>query len=225
MFALSRSIEELSRARRIIGEESFIEKEGKLTEKMPIRRKVSRRGKDTFDRDFPTFLLSLGSAIRTGQDPLVAMFRVGELFQKDSYIAEELRSLKDSVERGMHEDECIRNFAVTSSHPDLPLFRTAFLLARKQGSSLSRCLERLVRVTRQRQSFRRKVRAAIAMQKLSSLGIGFCALVICLFQMVTNSQGLIEAIQNPTGTKLLAASGFLIASGIVWMILLASKEA
>lgn len=182
-----------------------------------IRRRIRARAVD-FERDYTAFLLSLASAVRTGLDPLVAALQSDELFADGSELRKELVKFKCNIDRGMGEEQAIMEFAGTIDHPDVQLFRTAFILARREGSSLSLCLQRLARVTRQRQSFRRKVRAAVAMQKLSSIGIAGCAVVVGLFQSFANPAAIREAFNHPFGFKLLACGLFFMTLGLVWMM-------
>ena len=194
-----------------------------LIEYALINKRIYKRAV-SFERDYPAFLLSLASAVRTGLDPIVALYRAPELFDDDSELKHELLKTKDNIERGMPEDEALRSFAVTIKHPDINLFRTAFILSRQQGSSLSQCLQRLVRVTRQRQSFRRKMASAIAMQKLSAMGIAACALAIGLFQFITNPTAFSQAMAHPVGFKFFVAGSILMASGILWMLNIARRR-
>lgn len=188
-----------------------------------LRRRVSARSQG-FEKDYTAMLLSLASAIRTGLDPLAAMLELAKLFAPSSEVHKELVALKLRIESGMAEEDAIRRFGGTISHPDLPLFITAFILARREGSSLSECLQRLARVTRQRQSFRRKTRAAVAMQKLSAIGIGLSATAIGVIQVLSNPQGLALATAHPVGSKILLCGVVLIICGIVWMMRLASPK-
>ena len=174
----------------------------------------------SFERDYPALLLSLASGVRTGLDPLAALCKTKELFAEDSEMKQQLEGLGRSIERGDSEEDAIRSFASDIPHPDLKLFRTAFILARKEGASLAECLQRLARVTRQRQSFRRKVKAAVAMQKLSAVGIGICTLVIAAIQASTNPAALQTALHDPVGSKVLMAAVLLVATGLAWMLLL-----
>ena len=179
---------------------------------------------EKFERDYPTLLLSLASAIRTGMDPIVALCEAKNLFDQQSLVARELSALDAEIQRGVGEQEAIRNFASSIDHPDIKLFRTVFLLARKEGSSLGDCLQRLARVTRQRQSFRRKIRSAIAMQKMSALGIGGCTLVIGFIQFSTNTKAFMQAFSHPVGSVMLGLGLALLASGLIWMLKMASAK-
>lgn len=194
-----------------------------LVQYIMLRSRITRRML-AFERDYAAMLLSLASSIRTGLDPLVALMGLRELFSKGSEVRRELEELVARIEAGAIEEDAVREFGANISHPDIPLFTTAFILARKEGSSLSECLQRLARVTRTRQSFRRKVRSAVAMQKLSSLGIGLCTLVIGVIQFTANPQAIRTALAHPVGEKLIGLGLILVVIGIAWMYRLASPK-
>lgn len=183
------------------------------------RRRAFRRA-ESFERDYPALLLSLASAVRTGLDPFVALCKCEELFSDGSEMKSELRGLVRNVENGASEEESLARFAETIPHPDLKLFRSAFILARKEGASLAETLQRLARVTRQRQSFRRKVRSSVAMQKLSAIGITLCTLVIGLIQGLTNPEALRTAWASPLGSHAIVVGLCLVTSGLLWMLTL-----
>lgn len=188
-------------------------------------KSAARRRREAFERDYTAMLLSLASAIRTGLDPLVALAS-----DSKNYFLLTLRFVRSwenylrTLNEVCKEDEAVRKFRQTINHPDVQLFRTAFILARKEGSSLSECLQRLARVTQQRQSFRRKVRSAVAMQKLSAIGIGLCTVAIGGIQFVTNPDALSTAWNHPVGSKLLLVGLGLVGAGIGWMIKMASPK-
>lgn len=182
-----------------------------------ISRRAFKRA-ENFERDYPALLLSLSSSVRTGLDPLSAMIESEKLFEPDSEVRKELYKFKISIERGKPEAEAIRDFAASISHPDIQLFRTGYLLARRQGSSLAECLQRLARVTRQRQSFRRKIRSAVAMQRLSAFGIGGCSLLICGIQAMGNPRIITDTLAHPLGQRMLIAGAVLISLGLLWMV-------
>jgi len=182
-----------------------------------LKRKAFARAA-SFEKDYTALLLSLASGVRTGLDPLSALCASSDLFASDSEIKKELEKLKIQIDDGASEESAVKGFASSINHPDIRLFTTAFILARKEGSSLSECLQRLAKVTRQRQSFRRKVRGAVAMQRLSAFGIGGCTIVIGLIQYTTNPEAMIQAVNHPLGFKTLAIGMGLITFGLVWML-------
>jgi tight adherence protein B len=185
-----------------------------------IEQRCQKRQLD-FDRDYTALLMSLASGIKTGLDPLIALTQSAQLFQKDSIMCTELESINTALEEGLSEDSAIARFGSRVRHPDIKLFRMAFALARKEGASLSYCLQRLARVTRQRQSFRRKTRGAVAMQKLSAFGIAGCTLLVGAIQGVTNGGAFVEAFLHPIGRVLLILGLLLVVIGIIWMLKMA----
>lgn len=189
-----------------------------------VLKKKSRLRAEAFEKDYTAFILALASSVRTGLDPLVALVEERNLFPEASEIHRQLRALQEQIDRGASEEDAIRSFAGSIQHPDLALFRTAFILARKEGASLAECLQRLARVTRQRQSFRRKVKGAVAMQKLSSFGIAGCTVVIGVIQFTTNPEAIKVALEHPLGVKLLAGGIGLVVFGLVWMLQLAKPR-
>ncbi|RMD87938.1 MAG: hypothetical protein D6808_00595 [Candidatus Dadabacteria bacterium] len=177
-----------------------------------------------FERDYTALLLSLASAIKTGADPIYVLCEAIHLFPKNSVMREELIDFRENIERGVPEDISLNRFAYSINHPDIQLFRGAMVLARKEGSSLSECLQRLARVTRQRQSFVRKIRSAVAMQKLAALGIAGCTVIIGLIQFFANPEGVKYAISHPVGSKIIAFGVCLILTGLWWMRQIAGKR-
>jgi len=178
----------------------------------------TQRKVQSFEKDFTALLVSLASAVRTGLDPLSALLSAEDLFPPTSQVRQELLKLKHDIDEGKPEEDALRDFAREIPHPDIALFRSAILLARREGSSLSSCLQRLAKVTRQRQSFRRKVRAAIALQKLSSIAIVMCAVTVLVVQFVANPKLLTDAMQHPLGRKALYAGLTAMAIGLVWIL-------
>jgi len=188
-----------------------------------IERQIANRI-ENFECDYPAFLLALASGIRTGLDPIVALCKEEELFHSSSLLKKELIRCRENLEKGMPEENALGNFAESIPHPDIELFRIGFILARKQGSPLSHCLQRLVKVTRQRQSFRRKIASAVAMQKLSSFGIVVCAFAIGMIQFLSNPSAFNQAFTHPFGIKAISFGAFLMSTGIVWMLSLTKRR-
>jgi Flp pilus assembly protein TadB len=183
-----------------------------------FNRSRNFRRVNNFEKDYTALLVSLASAIRSGLDPLAALCQSQNLFQPQSEVSIAVGKFKTQLEKGVSEEEAIMGFASDIAHPDISLFRSSFILARKEGSSLGECLHRLARVTRQRQSFRRKIRAAVAMQKLSAIGISGCAIIIGIIQFVSNPKAVSLALAHPIGSKILMAGVGLIITGLVWML-------
>lgn len=177
-----------------------------------------------FDREYPTFLMMLASSVRAGADPVMALTSACQFFPASSVMGRELKKAVSLLQKGFREEEVFRSFAQDIRHPDISLLYGALLLSRRHGASLSECLMRLVKVTRQRQSFRRKIKAALAMQRFSALGIGLVAVFFCCMQLVANDKAVMATFDHPYGAKLLSSGFFLILSGLFWIMFLGRKR-
>lgn len=190
-----------------------------------IKKRAQQTKARKFEKDYTALLLSLASAIRTGLDPLMALTSAEKIFPGDSELRNQLKQLNLNIQSGHKEEEAILSFAADIDHPDIKLFRTAFLLARREGSSLSECLQRLAKVTRQRQSFRRKAKAAVAMQRLSTFGIALCTAFVVIVQLIGNKDSVHSTLANPTGQYILGFGCTLVLTGIIWMLFMTKTRA
>lgn len=182
-----------------------------------VRRRIKVR-RTSLDRDLPALLTSIVSSVRAGIDPIVAIIKSAEYLPPGTPLTEGVAALSGRLEQGNDETDEIGLFLKEYEHPDLELFKRCVLLSRKHGCSLSEPLHRITRVIRQRHSFRRKTKAALAMHRLSAFGIALSALVICLIQVGTNKKGVFLALDHPVGSKMLGAGCLLILAGVVWMV-------
>jgi tight adherence protein B len=132
--------------------------------------------------------------------------------------------VRTAIDRGDSEEKAIQAFGTHVAHPDIKLFTTALFLSRKEGASIGESLHRLSRVTRQRQSFRRKIKTALAMQKLSALGISLSAIALTLIQVGTNPAAVTTALSHPIGSKALLGGCFFMAMGLLWMARMARAK-
>ena len=187
------------------------------------RQRFVRR-RTALDRDLPALLTSLASSVRAGIDPITALLSAAEYLPQETPLVEELSRLKHRLKSGGDETAELEAFLSHWRHPDTELFKRCLILSRKHGSSLGEPLHRITRVVRQRHSFRRKTKAALAMHRLSAFGIALCAVVIGIVQGLMNKQALITSIHHPLGSKLLLIGVVLICLGVGWMVLMGSEE-
>lgn len=176
------------------------------------------------DRDIPILLTSVASSVRAGIDPIRAMCDAEEYFMPQSPLGTEIKRFRQSLAIGDDEFEALEQFFVTERNRDIELFKRCIILSRRHGSSLADPIHRVMRVVRQRQSFRRKTRAALAMHRMSAIGIAMCAVVITTMQLVMNYGGVRVALANPLGFVLLCAGISLIGIGVVWMLMMGKEE-
>lgn len=192
-------------------------------EYLRVRSYIKSRIKG-FDQDYCAFLLSIASSVKSGSDPMLSMSQAIHLFPPQSVITQEVILFKLNLEKGLTEEKALKCFAINVANPDIAMFRTAMIIARKEGSALGDCLQRLARVTRQRQSFVRKVRSAVAMQRMASIGIAGCTVAIGLIQYFANPKAIQLAWAHPVGHPVMISGMGLIAVGLIWMRQLAGRE-
>ena len=180
----------------------------------------ARSNRQAIDRDLPALLTSVASSVRAGVDPVSALLSARDYFQKETPLVREIEGLQRGLVSGGDEEELLEAFLAIYSSQEGELFKRCLILARRHGSSLGEPLHRITRVVRQRQSFRRKVKAALAMHRMSAIGIALCAVAMGALQLVMNPHSLDIAIHHPTGRVLLIGGICLISCGLVWMMMM-----
>jgi Flp pilus assembly protein TadB len=186
---------------------------------------IPQANRQAVDRDLPALLTSVASSVRAGVDPVSALLAAQDYFQKETPIVREIKALQRGFVNGGDEEELLEGFLAIYPTQEGELFRRCLILSRRHGSSLGDPLHRITRVVRQRQSFRRKVRAALAMHRMSAIGIALCAVAMGALQLGMNPRALDVAMNHPTGGVLLLAGVSLISLGVVWMMLMGREAA
>lgn len=188
-----------------------------------IDRQAKKR-RSAIERDLPALLTSVASSVRAGIDPLRAIADSDQYLPKESPLSEEARLFKARLRTGEDEFSAIESFLSSDTQAEVELFKRCVILSRQHGSSLAEPLHRVVRVVRQNQSFKRKTRAALAMHRMSAVGIALCAALIAIMQGVMNAKGVALAFTKTSGITLLSLGGALILSGVCWMLSMGREE-
>jgi tight adherence protein B len=180
----------------------------------------ARVHKRDIERDLPALLTSVASSVRAGVDPLAAVIGASEYLPKGSVLSKELDQVKYALSEGRDEEIVLEEFLAVYRNQEGELFKRCLILSRRHGGSLADSLHRITKVVRQRQSFRRKTRAALAMHRMSAIGIALCAVAMGSLQCAMNPRSVEIAISHSVGGKLLVFGGALIAVGIIWMMVM-----
>lgn len=170
------------------------------------------------ERDLPALLTSIASSVRAGIDPLAAVIAAPEYLPRGSILGKELERVGHALSEGGDEEAVLEEFLAVYRNQEVELFKRCLILSRRHGGSLAESLHRITKVARQRQSFRRKTRAALAMHRMSAIGIALCAGAMGALQCAMNPRSVDLAVSHPVGGKLLVFGGALIALGIIWMM-------
>lgn len=189
-----------------------------------VDRRRERARLAQLERDLPTLLTSVASSVRAGIDPLVAVVAAKDFFPASSGMQRELTLFAQALSSGRDEYEVIAAFMQEVFSPEADLFKRCLTMSRRHGASLAEPLHRITKVIRQRHSFRRKTRAALAMHRLSAFGIALCAVVIALIQFVTNASAVQLALKDSVGQVLLSIGAVLIVTGVFWMTRMGREE-
>jgi Flp pilus assembly protein TadB len=214
---------QLDRAYQIAGFES---KEcDKVTAKPNSRKKVSKKDKSYFEEEFISFILSFTSIIRSGVDIFEAFLRSKTLYQMDkSLIYSEITQLVSNIEDGMSFEEAILLFGEKYNNSDCKLFQSAVKLSLSHGGSLGETLEKLAQVLRQRQAFKRKTRSALALQKMSALGMILAVIAVLLVQSLSQADALTKTLASPIGLKFIICGLALSAVGLLLLWKMLNQE-
>lgn len=186
---------------------------------LPVWLKARVHERD-IERDLPAMLISVASSVRAGIDPLASVITAREYLPRGSILIQELEQVRQSLSDGRDEEVVLEEFLAGYRNQEAELFKRCLILSRRHGGSLAESLHRVTKVARQRQSFRRKTRAALAMHRMSAIGIAACAGAMGALQCGMNPRSVELAVRHPVGFKLLVFGGALMALGVMWMMVM-----
>ncbi|MDZ4784514.1 MAG: type II secretion system F family protein [bacterium] len=120
---------------------------------------------NAFDKDYPSFLLSLVGLLKTGMNVLQGLQSAAEGLDPNSLVKQEVDLMLERLRMGIPEEQSIGAFGEDVSHEEIELFVQALLLSRRVGGNLSDTLDRLAKQVRKRQYFRSAAYQAVGMQR------------------------------------------------------------
>ncbi len=176
---------------------------------------VGRRFK-AFDRDYPVFLLSYVSLLKTGLNTVTGLEAAARGLEHDSLVRQEIELLLERLRLGLTEEQAISAFGEDIAHPEIELFVQSLLLNRRLGGTLSSTLERLARQVRKRQQFRGEAVAAVALERNSIYMIAGIMSLLLIYLMVTTPDLVFPALGHPIGKIVLQVGVVLIMVGFYW---------
>jgi tight adherence protein B len=178
-----------------------------------LARSVKKRF-ENFDRDFPDFLMTLVSRLKSGMNIMTAMQSCSENLNDDSLLKAEISLLVERVKVGYQEDQAIGAFAETVPHPEIELFVQAVILNRKVGGNFASTLERLAKQVRKRQDFRRKAVSSVAEQRGGTLML--CGIMgsLIIFISVSSPDLIAKSFESEGGRMAFQTGGSLCLWGL-----------
>lgn len=170
-----------------------------------------------FDKDYPTFLLSLIGLLKTGMNALTALQAASEGLEEGSLVKEEIDLMLERLRLGVPEDQSIGSFGEDVFHEEIELFVQALLLSRRVGGNLSDTLDRLAKQVRKRQYFRSSAVAAISQQRFSIWVIIGILVAISIYMSFMVPDVVFGTWKDPTGRQVVEGCLLMILGGIYWI--------
>jgi tight adherence protein B len=170
-----------------------------------------------FDADYPQFLLSVVSLLKTGMNVMSALEAAARGLEEGSLTRSEVELMIERLRYGVSEDKSIGAFGEDIYHPEIELFVQALLLSRRVGGTLSDTLERLARQVRKRQFFRSSAQAAVSMQRGSIWFILFILIAMESYLYVIYPETVVGALRDELGWQIWQVAILFILAGIFWV--------
>ena len=159
-----------------------------------------------FDRDFPDFLMTIVSRLKSGMNILQAMQSATTELPSDSILKREMSLLNERIKLGYSEEKAIGSFAENVPHPEIELFTQVVILNKRVGGNFAATLERLAKQIRKRQDFRRKAVSSVAEQKGGGVFI-FLIMTGLMFMVSQASPEITEVCFNSKMGRLVSQFG------------------
>ncbi len=172
---------------------------------------------NAFDKDYPSFLLSLVGLLKTGMNTIQALQAAAEGLEGDSMVKQETELMLERLRMGVSEDQSIGAFGEDIFHEEIELFVQALLLSRRVGGNLSDTIDRLAKQVRKRQYFRYSAYHAVGMQRGSIWIIIVILLLIMVYMYFIAPDLIVGAWKDELGWQVWQVGIVVILLGIFWI--------
>jgi len=156
-----------------------------------------------FVEQFPDALDLLSRALRVGHAFSSGMTIVSE--QMDAPINEEFGYVVDEINFGLSLKEALLNMCERKPSDDLRFFTVAVLIQAETGGNISKIMDNLSRILRERIQFKRQVRTLTAEGRVSAYILLALPLVLFAYFYLTNYDYISLLWREQLGQYLLAA--------------------
>jgi tight adherence protein B len=188
---------------------------GPLIMRLSLRQSVEFRSK-RFSQDYPQFLMTVVSLLKTGMTPTGALEAAARGLEPGSLVRKEILLMIERVRVGMSEERSIGVFAEDIEHPEIELFVQSLLLGLRMGGSLADSLERLSRQVRKRQHFKSSAVASVAQQRGSIIAIAIIMGGLAVFVAVAMPRLIAGLCGHPTGWIVVQVCVVAVVVAILW---------
>jgi tight adherence protein B len=174
-------------------------------------RRLQRRRRNQFEKQFPDSLDLLIRALRAGHSLSSGFAMVGE--ELPDPVGTEFANTADQIRLGKSMQAALGNLTYRVDSEDLPFFVTAVAIQQETGSNLAEVLENLASVMRERFKIFGKVRAITAMGRGSANLLAAWPLFAVAGLYMVNPSYISPLWEVPAGHRLAMISVAMVAIG------------
>jgi len=166
-----------------------------------------KRFLEKFDEQLPEALDLLARAVRSGHSVSSGFELIaGEM---EDPIKSEFRVTVDELNMGLSMQDAFANLCARVPSTDLRFFTIAIMIQKESGGNIAEILDRIGRLIRERQQFKRQVRALTAEGRLSAWVLILLPLVMLLYMYFVNYDYVSQLWTEKIGLYMLAGGFFL----------------
>jgi tight adherence protein B len=170
---------------------------------------------------FPTVADMLSGAIRAGVSVEHALASVAAKSQ--GFLGQELRTCAQRIKLGMPTSRALQDVADRYELLDLKLLAAAVAVNRQTGGNLSKVMEQLARVSRERQAYRRQIGGMTASARLAAFIVGAAAPALVVYYLIRGS-GLSNFWEDSSGRFLMILAVCLEIAGVLWILAITRRD-
>jgi len=174
-------------------------------------RIIAVRRRRAFDAQLPELLEMLGASLRVGHGFEQALRGVAESAEEPA--ASEFTRVLGEIRLGRPRAEALGELGERLASRDMPFLTTAIEIQQQTGGSLAELLGVVAETVRERQQFRRKMKALTGMGRASAVVLVILPFVAATALTLVNSHYMRPLWQTSTGHLLVAVAVGMMAVG------------
>lgn len=185
---------------------------------LPLLWLIRLRGKrlSLLERQLPEAADLIARSLRAGHALPSTLQMVAD--EMPAPISDEFRLLSSEINYGPGLQPALQHLAERVPLDDLRFFVISILIQRETGGNLAELMGNIAALVRQRLKFVRQIRALSAQGKLSAWILFGLPIVVGVLLSITNPDYMGKLTNDPTGMKLIFASGVMQILGALWMV-------
>jgi tight adherence protein B len=175
-----------------------------------VKLKARRRGK-AFDNQLPDTLVAIAASLKAGHSWNQAIETV--IREGSEPTSKEFGRVANEVRLGRPNDDAMQSMAVRIGSLDFEFVVMSVNIQRQVGGSLAELLDQVAETVRQRQQFRRKVKALCAMGRMSAYTLVALPFLMGLAIVAINPSYIAPLFNTGTGRMLVVIALVAISIG------------